>query len=113
MSSRERDAVHALVAGLSTQIESARDLMWRETLARRIGAAGRYVQWGVSTGALTALLMNDRLDRLVAAETSELLEQLLLLREGRLPCGHRVSELVAGYQVVTHCGACIRDRARL
>lgn len=109
MNSAERDAVHALVCELSEAIERARDLMWREIGAGRNGAGVRYIQWAVTAGATGALVMNDRLDRLIAAETAELLKQLLLLREARLPCGHRLRELVAGDQIVTHCGACRAD----
>lgn len=38
----------------------------------------------------------------------DLIQQLLLLREGRLPCGHTRSNLLSLPSIVTHCRACHR-----
>lgn len=44
-----------------------------------------------------------------ADQLLELLEQLLAVREGRLPCGHPMSSLDSGRSVATHCRACLEE----
>ena len=109
MSSAEREAVVQVTLDAIELVEWERDAMWRRRLVGVNGAIDVYVRWAVSAGVLLGQVLHERIQRVVDAETAELVEQLLRLREGRLPCGHRHAELVAGDRVITHCRRCRAD----
>ena len=109
MISAEREAVVAVVMDTVTLVEGARDLMWREMLISRVGSGERYTKWALGVGALLGAAIHQRVQRVVDVETRELVEQLLLHQQGRLPCGHRRHELVAGSRGLIHCRRSLAD----